>query len=72
MYATYKALDKLHALRSFTIPHYLLYAKFLSTLLYGSELTAFGVNIKRCAVLFRFVRTMLGIKVFTNKSVERS
>ena len=46
MYVTYKALDKLLALRSFTIQNRFLYAKFLPTLLYGSELTAFGVNTK--------------------------
>ena len=69
MDATYKALDKLHAQRSFTIQHRLLHAKFLPTLLYGSETTAFGVNAKRCAVLFRHLRTMLGIRVSTNKSV---
>ena len=36
----YKAIDKLHALRSFTVQHRL-YAIFQPTLLYGSELTAF-------------------------------
>ena len=59
----------MHAVQSFTIQNRLLFAKFLLMLLYGSELTAFDVNIKRCAVLLRHLGTMLGIRVSTNKCV---
>ena len=69
MYATYEALEKLHTLRSLTIQYRLFFAKFLPTVLLGSELTAFGVNIKQCAVLYHHLRTMLEIRLSTNKSV---